>query len=114
MHGSQHLIERDGSETGGVIGQTIRDDQLAVVDESAAGINDVGHVTFAFVLVGLEQGFAKAADHFAGIVAIQQKRSDAVLSHRADTMAQHQPAGIGLNGRSAVPELDQFPRENQV
>src|SRR6266849_754053 len=54
IHGSQHLIEWDGRESGGVIGHTIRNDQFAVVEESAARINDVGHVAFPFVLVRFE------------------------------------------------------------
>ena len=35
-----------------------------------------------------------------------------VLSHRADTVAEDQPSGIGLDRRSAVPDLDQFPRKS--
>ncbi len=50
LHGRQHLGERDGCEAGGVIGQAVRDDQLAAVDQGAAGIDDVGHVTFTLVL----------------------------------------------------------------
>ena len=73
MHSSQHLIKWDGSETGGVIGQTIGNDQLAVVEESATRINDVGHVAFPFALVGFEQGFAEAANHFSKIIAIEEE-----------------------------------------
>src|SRR5216683_2553919 len=73
MHSSQHLIKWDGSETGGVIGQTIGNDQLAVVEESATRINDVGHVAFPFALVGFEQGFTEAADHFSKIIAIEEE-----------------------------------------
>ena len=54
MHGSQHLIERDCSETGGMIGQTIGNDQFAVVEESATGINDIRHVPFTLPLVRFE------------------------------------------------------------
>ena len=66
LNGSQNLIESDGSETLGVIGQAIRDDQLALVEESAASINDVGHISFPFVLINLEQGLAKTAENLAG------------------------------------------------
>src|SRR5260370_24351482 len=110
-HGSQHLIEWGGSETGGVISQTIGNNQLAVVEESTTGVNDVGHVAFTLVLVGFEQGFAEAADHSGGIIAIEEERTDAVLSQGADTVTKHQPACVGLNGRPAVAKLDQFPRE---
>src|SRR5438132_1021949 len=86
FHGSQHVSEWDGCETGGVIGQTIGNDQSAAVDQSATSINDIRDVAFTLVLVRLEQGFAKPSNHFAGIIAIEQERADAVLSHRADTM----------------------------
>ena len=46
-----------------MIGKTIGNNQFAVVDKSAAGINDIGYVALAFVLVGLEQGLAESADH---------------------------------------------------
>src|SRR5713101_1656188 len=113
MHGSQHLIEWNGSDARGVIGQTIRNDELAVVEERAARINDVGHVAFPFVVVGCEQRFAEAADYFGGIIAIEEERTDAVLAHRADTVAEDQPPCIGLKGGSAVPKLDQFPRASR-
>src|SRR5579872_2793626 len=53
LHSTQHLIERYCCETCGVIGQAIGDYQLAPVQQSAARINDVGHVPFPFVLVRL-------------------------------------------------------------
>ena len=46
VHGGQYFLKRHGSEAGGVIGQTIAYDQFACVEESAACINDIGHVTF--------------------------------------------------------------------
>jgi hypothetical protein len=54
IHGSQHVLKRDGRKTSGVIGQAIRNDQLAIMDESAARINDIGHIAFPLVLIGLE------------------------------------------------------------
>ena len=42
-NGSRHLIEWGGSETGGLITQTIGNNQLAVVEESATGINRYFH-----------------------------------------------------------------------
>ena len=114
VHGSQHFIEGNRSETGGVIGHAIGNDQFAVVEESATGINDVRHVAFTLPLVRFEQGFAEAADHFAGIIVIEEERADAVRSQGADTVAEDQPARFGLNGGPAVPKLDQFPRETSV
>ena len=109
LHGCQYLIEWNGSEAGGVIGQTIRNDQFAVMEESTAGINDVGYVTFAFALVGFKQGFAETADHFRGIIAVEEERADTVLSHGADTVAEDQPACIGLDGGSAVAQSGLVP-----
>src|SRR5439155_19902162 len=82
-----------------------------LVEESATCINDIGDVAFALIWVGLEQGFAEATDHFGRIIAIEQKRADAVLSQRANTVAKDQPACVGLNGGAAVAKLDQFPWE---
>src|SRR5258708_31474413 len=114
MHGSQRVIEWDGRETGGVIGHTIRNDQFAVVEESAARINDVGHVAFPFVLVGFEQRLAEATDHFGRIIAIEEERTDAVPSHRADTVAEDQPPCIGLYGGSEVPTPHHFAASSRV
>jgi len=88
VHGSQHSSEGNGSETGGVIGHSIGDDEFAIVEESATGVNDVRHVAFTLLLVGSEQGFAEAADHFAGIIVIEEERPDAVRSQGANTVAE--------------------------
>jgi len=111
LHGRQYFLKWHGSETGGVIGQTKGDDQFALVEESATCINGVRYVAFTLVLVGFEQGFAEATDHFGRIIAIEQERADAVLSQGADTVAKNQPACVGLNGGPAVAKLDKFPRE---
>src|SRR5579862_135861 len=95
VHGRQHVSKGNSGETSGVVSQAIRDDQHTLMEESAASIDDVRYVTFPFVFVGTQQRLAKAADHFTGIVAIQQERSDAILAHRADPVAEHQPAGTG-------------------
>ena len=111
-HGSQHFVQRDSRETGGVIGQAIGNDQFTFVDESSTGINDVGYVAFPLVLVWCEQGFAKATDYLDRIIEIEKERTDAVLSQGADTVAEDQPAGIGLDGGPAISYLDQLPRES--
>src|ERR1017187_2582788 len=86
VHGSQHFIEGNGSETGGVIGHGIGNDQFAVVHESTAGINDIRNVPLTLALIRREQRFMEAADHFARIVAIEEECADAVRSQGADTM----------------------------
>lgn len=103
----------DGGETGSVIGRAIRNDQHAIVKQSAAAIHNVRHVTFALIFIGLQQRLAEAAEDLAGIIAIEEERTDAVFSHRANSMAENQPSGIGFDGRTAVAELDQLPRKNR-
>jgi hypothetical protein len=39
-------------------------------------------------LVRFEQGFVEASYHFAGIIAIEEERADAVRSQGADTVAE--------------------------
>src|SRR5580704_7358551 len=87
LHGRQHFIEGNGSKTGRMIGHAIGNDQFAVVDECATGIDDVWHVAFTLLLVRFEQRLAEAADHFARIVVIEQECTDAVRSQGADTVA---------------------------
>src|ERR1035438_135805 len=113
LHSIEYLSERDCGETRGVIGQTIGNDQFALVEQSAARIDNIGHVACPLVLVRLKQRFAETANHFGWIIAIQEERADAVFSHWADTMAEDQPPGVGLDRRSAVPELDQFPGKDR-
>ena len=88
VHGSQHFSEGNRSETGGMIGHAIGNDQFAFVEESATGIDDVRHVPFTLPLIRFEQRFAEASDHSAGIIAIKQERADAVRSQGANTMAK--------------------------
>src|SRR5262245_11928212 len=113
LHSSQHVIEWNGCETGGVIGQTIRNDQFAVVQESATCINDIGHVAFTLVLVGRKQGLVEAADHFGGVMQIKEECADAIFSQRADAMTEDQPTSISLDGRPTIPYLDQFPGKSR-
>jgi len=49
--------EGNGSETGGMIGHAIRNDQFAIVEESTTGIDDVRHVAFTLLLVRFQQRF---------------------------------------------------------
>jgi hypothetical protein len=56
-----------------------------------------------------KQRLRQAADHFGGIVLIEEKRADRVLSHRTHAVAEHEPAGIGLDRRSTVANLHHLP-----
>ena len=109
---AEHLTHRNSRKACGVIGQAVRDDQFAVMEQSAAGVNDIGHVAFPLILVGLKQRFTEAADYFARIIAIQQERTNAVFPHRTNSVAEYQPAGIRLDRRSAVAKLNQLLQAN--
>ena len=88
LHGRKYFIEWNGSETSGVIGHAIGNDQFAVVEESATGIDDVRHVAFALLLIRFEQRLAEAADHFARVVVIEKEGTDAIRSKGADPVTE--------------------------
>jgi len=81
------------------------------VDEGAAGIDHVGDVTAALVGGGDDQRVFEPADQLCGVVAVQQRRADAVAAHRADAVGQQEPAGVGLDGRAAIADLHELPWE---
>ena len=79
------------------------------MDEGAAGVDDVGHVAFAFVGGGSEERFFEAADDTRGVVAVEEDGTDAVFAHGADAVGQDEPTGFGFDGRTAIAHLDEFP-----
>src|SRR5580692_5566147 len=83
-----------------------------MMKEGAATVNDVGDISFPLVLISLEQRLAKTADYLAGIIPIQQKRTDAVFPHGTDAVTEHQPSGIGLDRGTTISDLDQLPRKH--
>jgi hypothetical protein len=103
VHRRQYLAQRRRCETGGMIGKRIRDDQFAVVNDGAASIHNIRHVTFPFVFVRWEQRFAETADHFARIVTIQKKSADAAFAQGPNAMAENQPTRLGLDGDPQFP-----------
>ena len=44
------------------------------------------------------------------VVEVEQQRADGVRPHRPDAVGEHEPAVVGLDGRSAVADLDRLPR----
>src|SRR5688572_12833347 len=109
FHCGQHVAQRKRGEGGAVIGLGVGDDELSPVDQTAAGVNDVGHVAFALVFVGLDQRFAEAANDFGRIVQIQEECADAIFTHGAHAVAEDEPARLGLDGRAAIAHLNEFP-----
>src|ERR1700747_252469 len=88
LHGRQHFIERNGCKTGGMIGHAIGNDQFAVVEEGATGVDHVRHVAFPLLFVRFEQRLPEAADHFARIVVIEKECTDAVRAQGPDSVAE--------------------------
>src|SRR5437868_3709647 len=68
VHCAQYVLERYGDEAGSVVGVGIGNNQPILVDQGAARIHDVGHVTATLVLCRRQQRFFETADHLAGIV----------------------------------------------
>lgn len=77
-----------------MIGKSIRDDQLALVNDGSASVDNIRNVSLPFVFVGRQQRFAKTADDFAWIITIQERSANAVLAQGADTMAEDQPTSV--------------------
>src|ERR1700733_10699065 len=80
------------------------------MEERTAGVDDIRYI--AILLIGSwgEERFTKLAKDPSGIFKLKQDRSDAVGAHWANTVSEHQPACFGLDRRSAVAELNDFPR----
>src|SRR5438067_5277295 len=76
----------------------------------AAGIDDVGHVTFALGGLRTNQRLTRAGENLRGILLVQDDRADRILSYRADAVCQQQPAVVELDRRSAAADLHEFPR----
>ena len=54
LHGSEQVVERDRRKSGGRVGKAVRDDQFTIVNQTATGVHDVGHVALAFAPTRLE------------------------------------------------------------
>jgi hypothetical protein len=92
---AKHLGERDGGETGGVIGQTVGNDQFAVVEQSAAGGSSA---LFVRCLGPAARGRVGAA-----ATAVRKPLTEAFLS----SFVRHfsLPGGCGSISRLPQPRL---------
>src|SRR5690348_1437134 len=81
------------------------------MQETAAGVNDVGDIAFAFVFIWRDQRFAHPANHFGGVLAVEQKRPNAIFPHGPDAVTEHEPTRLGFDWRTAVAELNKLPGE---
>src|SRR5205823_2657314 len=91
------------------IANAVRQDELPVVDERPAGVNDVRNVTFPFVPFRSKEGLFQLANGSCRVVQIEQGRPDTVFSHWTDAMSKNQPASLGFNRRATVTELHELP-----
>jgi hypothetical protein len=86
-------------------------DEAAVVTQAAAGIDDVGDVALALVLVRLDERLAQAADDASGVVEVEQEGADAVRRiGPTPWLITSQPASVSI-GEPQLPILDEFPGE---
>ena len=83
--------------------------QPVAVRQRAAAVDDVRDVALALVRCGSRRGRRRRADHAARGRRGRAGRTHGVLAHRPDAVGQHQPAGLGLDRRAAVAELDELP-----
>ncbi len=104
--GGQEFVEGDGSEAGGGVGHGVGENEDAVVDEGTAGVDDVGHVAFAFVGGGTEERFFQASDDARGIASVSMGEPQLpswVNSHgsagRMMTRDSYQKYGLSENMR---------------
>ena len=97
LHRGQNFVERQCREGCCVVRHPVGDNELPAAEETATGINDVGDVAFSLILVWLDQGLAQAADDFGRIVQIEQESANTILSHRSNSVADHEPAGLSFN-----------------
>src|SRR5262245_26951793 len=109
FHCGQHVVQGQRGEGGGVVGHGVGDDELPAVQETAAGIDHIGHVTLALIFVRLDEWLAHAADYLSRILPVEQEGADAVFAHRPYTVAEDKPAGVDLDGRTAVAQLNKLP-----
>ena len=107
--GCEKLVEGHGRHADRRVADSVRDDQGARMEERAAGVDDVGHVAVLLVGSRAEERLTQPPEDPGGVLEVEQDCADAVGAHRTDPVGEHQPAGVCLDRRPAVAELDDFP-----
>src|SRR2546423_1688248 len=64
------------------VGYRIRQDDLVAMPHGAAGIDDVGHITFAFGWFGTNQRFTRTREDLCGILLVQENCPDRIFPYR--------------------------------
>jgi len=78
------------------------------MQDRAAGVDDVRHIAVPLGPDRRQHGLAQPRDHPAGIVQVQQRRADAVATHRADAMRDDEPALRQLDRAAAIANLHEL------
>src|SRR5688572_15405931 len=69
--GIQQFVQVDNGDAGGDVAHRVGKDQVAGMDHSAAGVNDVWDITNFLSAGGNEYGFAGLADDLGGVVQVE-------------------------------------------
>src|SRR3546814_18098924 len=85
-------VDRRGRKADCAVRYAKRNEQLVADAHRAAGIDDIGHITFAIALGGGEDRAGCSPEDARRVVTIEERRSQAVFAHRADTMGEETPA----------------------
>ena len=107
-HTANQFFDANHSNAGIDIGHGVGDNQLVVMNERPAGINDIGNISLTLFLMGGKQWRIQAGDHSGRILEIKQYSADAILAHGPDAMGEHDPAFIGFKRGATVADLDEF------
>src|SRR5215208_6294292 len=75
--GFQQFLQVDDGDAGGDVAHGVGKDEIAGMDHSAAGVNDVWDITKSLPAGRNEYRLAGLADDLTGIVEVQQDRADA-------------------------------------
>src|SRR5258708_5057840 len=102
----EELVEVDGGEADGGIADPERDEQGSLVVESTARVDDVGDVAVLFGRRGGYQRLGQSSDDAGGVLEVEQRGADGIGSHRTNPVGEDEPARLGLDGRTAVADLD--------
>jgi hypothetical protein len=106
----ERITQRDDGDAGGGVGAGVGEDEVWAVDHGAATVDDIGHIAFALVGGGAEEGFAQAADDARGVMEVEEDGAEAVFAHGADAVSDDEPTRVGFDRGAAVAELHEFPR----
>ena len=93
---SEQFLECNRGNACPDIGKSVGQDDVAGMDHAAAGVHDIGYVSFALLGHGNEERLFQVADDATRIVEIEQHGAECVTSECTDPVGDHEPPGLGL------------------